>query len=755
MGTINNLSVNEILLRRKHLIYAPLRDVNAYDKTVAPLVLAMSKNIESLGFAFSVKAIDHLLRYTYDEIADFYKVLLPELKKLVAADVEYRPMYINFPDQVIEADSIELFVNAIVYYMSFGTLMPEYEKDERLPLLDKPNLTVICVEDDGNDELLGILSNLLSSKTSLSVQDKEDVEKIIVSRNDYFKALPDEIPLKENVALLGRLIIEKAAIKNAEDIQKYFTTATDVLRLIVSLSNGDISLAERTQFTHLRRPARRMIMDLLAGCNGDILEDLFKYRDEWIRIAEILHVGEYRSPKYERVVKSFKVLRNEQKPVMFAGRVEESIKCGESGVMAAASMLVNRPGEFARRLDKLIRDCKNADPILDMFESVADKVSTTVLLQVRQHFIGRAKNNAPIRVFFPKGNLAHAIVEKNNLPEIAPVTCYRVARICQNAIVKSFSETKDKMGKVFIDTEMRNYIVPFSQRSASSGAKMLVRGSSAYIGKKTNVLRSFIWWTNEANSDDGHDYYANPGRVDIDLSACILDDNFNYVSHVSYTNLRECDVGYHSGDITDGGDVNGKGVAEFIDIDINGAMEQGRYVCFQVYSFTCQHYASLPNCRFGWMEREDMRSGEIFEPSTVEMSIKLMADSTVAIPVIFDCKERKLVWLDMNLSIDRIRMNRGGNNLESNLSGTSAVCYAMMNLNKPNLYDLITLNAMARGEIVSKREDADIIFSNDTTKPMERIIEDEDSDNPKIIWREKDVTIVTAFNLDYFMGQML
>ena len=38
---------------------------------------------------------------------------------------------------------------------------------------------------------------------------------------------------------------------------------------------------------------------------------------------------------------------------------------------------------------------------------VAEKVSTPVLLQVRQHFIGR-KNAGPLRVFFPKGNLAKA-----------------------------------------------------------------------------------------------------------------------------------------------------------------------------------------------------------------------------------------------------------------------------------------------------------------------------------------------------------
>ena len=155
------------------------------------------------------------------------------------------------------------------------------------------------------------------------------------------------------------------------------------------------------------------------------------------------------------------------------------------------------------------------------------------------------------------------------------------------------------------------------------------------------------------------------------------------------------------------------------------------------------------------MEREDVDSGEIFEPTTVKMKIDLTAEGTVAIPVIFDCVERKFIWCDMNLGIERSYY--GGNNLESNLSGVTATCYAMANLNKPNIYDLAMLNAKARGNVVSDRNQADIIFSNDTTTPYEVVTEvDEDTGLERRVVKDKtNVPIVTAFDLDYFMGQLL
>ena len=740
-------ATNKILLRRKNLlIVEPINADYEQTKNEQALVVTMMKNVQSLGYTFSEELFEALSHMNRDELKVFYSDLIPALKELVGADVEYNPMYPNFPTQVAEMDGIELFINAIVHYWSFGTLMPEYEKDERLPLIDVNKMALLST--GNHEDLMEIFKNLVASKTSLSAQDKEDVTTIIKDCADYANYLPDEIPLKENVALIGKLIIEEAPVKSASAISKYFRTATDVLRLVTALSDGDISLAGKTKYRNLKRRERRMILDLLANC-GNITEDLFRYQYEWIRVAEILHPFEYNYPRYKNVNKAFDTLRNDKKPLMFGGKVQAAIL--RKDMKAAADLLKSRPGEFARQLDKVLRDSDSPAYILECFKSVAVEISAPVLLQVRQHFIGRmAETPNPVRVFFPKGNLAKAMSIKNELPAIDKTICQNVAKACRDALIEQY-KSKESLGKVYVDEEFKNYLVPFSQRSASSTNKSVVRGSQLPIKSDATAVRAFIWWT---NTSKGNGWDA--GRVDIDLSAAIYDSDWNYVEHVSYTRLRSGKMkAFHSGDITNGGSLNGKGVAEFIDVDIDAVAENGRYIVYQVYNYTGQHYSSLENCRFGWMEREDVQSGEIFEPTTVNMVMDVNAEGVTAIPVIFDCVERKFIWCDMNLGIER--SHHGGINLESNISGVTATCYAMTHLNKPNIYDLAMLNAMARGTVVTDRNEADIIFSNDTTVPFEIVVEkDETTGEEKRVVKDKvDVPIITSFDTDYFMGNLL
>lgn len=740
------IQTNKVLLRRKHLLIVEPNDVDyEQTKTEQVLVITMMKNVQSLGFTFSKELFEALSHLTRDELKVFYCDLIPALKELVGADVEYNPMYPNFPTQVAEMDDIELFINAIIHYWSFGTLMPEYEEDERFPLIDVNKMTLLST--GNHEDLMEIFKNLVSSKTSLSAQDKEDTTIIIKDCVDYVNYLPDEIPLKENVALIGKLIIEKAPIKSINAIKKYFKTATDVLRLVTALSDGDISLAKKTKYRNLKRYERRIILSLLANCK-DILEDLFRYKYEWIRIGEIIHPFEYwHWKKYNKVRGAFYILRNEKKPLMYKGEVQSAIL--RKDMVTAANLLKLRPGEFARQLDKVIRDSSNKQYVISAFSEVANEISAPVLLQVRQHFIGRnTETPNPVRVFFPKGNLAKAIVIKNELPVIDKTICVNIARICRDALVEQY-KSKESLGKVYVDKELKNYLVPFSQRSASNTNKSIVRGSQLPIKSEATAVRAFIWWTN--TEKDGYEE-----RVDIDLSAAIFDSNWNFIEHVSYTRLRSNKMkAYHSGDITSGGNPKGKGVAEFLDVDIDAVAKYGRYIVYQVYNYTGQKYCDIENCRFGWMEREDVNSGEIFEPTTVNMIMDINAEGTVAIPVIFDCVEHKFIWCDMNLGIESNRW--GGNNIESNLSGVNAVCYAMTHLNKTNIYDLAMINAIARGNVVNDRNKADIIFSNDTTVPFDVIIEKdaETGEEKNVIKSKPNVPIITAFDTDYVMGNLL
>lgn len=712
--------MNELLLRRKSKVIVTKGNVVEPDERYVVTIL---KNVEALGYTFSQELYETLLTLEKEDLNKFYLEVVPVLKNLVGADVEYNPMYPNFPESVMERDEVELYINAIIHYWSMGTLLPYEEKKERLPLFD---VTKVKVIDLGSEEdVKEIFFNICQSKTSVSKTDREDLEKIFKNMDVEF---PDEIPLKENVAFIGKLYLECSPFAKAKDIQKYFKTATDVLRLITAISNGDMSLAENTQYKKFTRKERRIFMELLQGC-GKIEEDMLRYKNRWIRIGEIIHPASYNEKKFKKVITAFGKLRNNEKIETFAGNVSKAFD--EKDYEKALELLVTRPGELARKLDLLLRSSENYLLVVNAFKNVAVNVSTPVLLQVREHFAQRCED-IKSRIFFPKGTVAKSYCVANKLPEIEKKYCDAIVRFCENALVYRYME-KDFLGNVYVSEELKRFTVPFSQRSASKAMKTISRGSRIPFADNTNAVRAFIWWTNmDETSFSKHSWDSDgDGIVDIDLSAAVFNEGWQYMDHISYTRLGSSKYNaYLSGDIVNGGPVSGNGASEFLDIDIDAVVNNGgRYVVFQVYSFNEQNFADIPRVMFGWMGREDVNSGEIYEPTTVEQRMDLAAKSTIAVPVIFDCVNREFIWCDMNVSIDREKTRYTGNNVETNLVGISAVGYNLTNVKKPNLYDLVQLHIRARGLEVANKEDADVVFD----------LEDG----------------ITPYDLDVFMGQYL
>ena len=739
---------NEILLRRRNKLNVQAMVDSNNDN--ADRAIIIMKNIESLGYTFDKNLFEYIRHITIDEQNELYKELVTCLKEYTGADKTWYPMYKGFPSQIAEMDDWDLFVNAIVHYISGGTLYPKYEKDERLPLFDSPELTVIGFGTD--KDLNEIMNNLITSKTSLSETDKADMIWLIQNVGVSVNNLPDEIPFKENVAVVCKLIMDNTSeVEWYNILHKYLKTATDILRFVTYLSDGDVSLATNTKYKSLFRKQRRLVLRLLDNA-GNIEEDMKRYTSKWIKVGEILHAGEYK--QYNNAYTAFDKLRNNGKIETFGGKVNKLLS--ERKIKDALVMLKNRPGELGRKLDSLLRDYPNfSSSIINTFREIAPNISVPVLLQVREHFIYRNEKNDS-RVFFPKGQLAKCYTIKNDLVPISLNVCLDIVKICGNVIIEQF-KSKEPLGKVYIDDSIKGYCVPQSQRSVSKSLKTITRGSRLPIGEDTKSCRGFIWWTN-CDKDYGYN------RVDIDLSAAILDENFRYLSHISYTNLRDAKFrGYHSADITNGGIVDGEGVCEFIDIDIDSVVKNGgRYIIYQVYSYTGQKFSNMPHAMFGWMEREDVNSGEVFEASTVEQRIDLTAETTMAIPVLFDCITKEYIWMDIAGNI--YGMNRYCANLERNLSGVSAMCYGIVKGHKPQMYGLAMLNALSRGTIVEDRNEADTIFDMNTEKPKiitEKYIEVQNEKGEVIDTRveteekEKDCRIISPYDLDIWMSEML
>lgn len=208
-----------------------------------------------------------------------------------------------------------------------------------------------------------------------------------------------------------------------------------------------------------------------------------------------MHPGEYKC--YPKVIKAFDKLRNKGKINTFQNRLEQAFS--ENNYDTFLCLLKQRPGEFGRKLDVLLRKSEQHEEILLAFRDVAEKVSVPVLLQVREHFLYRSEEQN-VRVAFPKGSLARSHVIEIPMAPIKEEICKEVSNICEQALVSIF-QVREFMGKVYLSPEFQNYTVPFSQRSASKALHTITRGSRLKLKETTKNIRPFIWWTNEEKRD--------------------------------------------------------------------------------------------------------------------------------------------------------------------------------------------------------------------------------------------------------------
>jgi hypothetical protein len=695
--SVSRKEINELFLNKKLCITL---EKGGKSISAAPLnvVASFVRNLETLGFTVSKRLFTRFKAVDASTLATLQDEIVPVLKTMVGAHRRYKPMYPNFPQQVMEASDAELWYNAWLHYATAWVsdsikvplrYMPEYEEKERAEL--KLNEVSLKVIDLGTEEsFLEIFTQLAASNGSLSESDKELLKFFVTNYGKKLeKYIPEVVPSKENLAVIGAAVMTspQTGYLMPARLTARFKTATDVLRLACALSEGDVSLAKPTKFRKFKRYERRELLRVLEQC-GSLVEDMLRWQERWKRLAKMLHPFEYKNT-HKNCVAAFEQIVGETTFRTYDSQVEEALKAKRLGT-PLIDLLKQRPGVFARRLDHALRSAsaQKARLIADGFLKVAPQVSTPVLLQIYQHFKNRPSE--PWRAFFPKGVVAKVHVLEQALPKLTKGIGEHVSDGVRKVLVKRF-KILPPLGKVFIDEALREQLVPFSQRSASKALRTITRGSRMPL-PDSKALRFFLWWKEPKGV-----------RTDIDLGASYVSEDWGRTEQIAYYNLRNAGLkACHSGDITSAPN----GACEFIDIDVESALEAGyRYVVMAIYSFTGQPYCDLPECFAGWMGRTDVRSGEIFDARTVQDKIDLAADQRSAMPIIFDLKERKAIWADLSMTSDMRSCMTARN------TPVTKMAKAIVELNKPNLFDLFEMHAQARGKVVKKRETAETVFS--------------------------------------------
>jgi hypothetical protein len=268
------------------------------------------------------------------------------------------------------------------------------------------------------------------------------------------------------------------------------------------------------------------------------------------------------------------------------------------------------------------------------------------------------------------------------------------------ALTKIYS-SKDKLEKVYLSENMKNYCIPVNNRSASSGYHTLPYASRVKLNTEDHsIIRLFTHWKN-----------SEKNRIDIDLSAEFYDDNFNYVTSLGWHNM---DGGkkfssYHSGDIVSAPN----GASEFIDINYVEAKEHARYVVICNYVYSGDAYKDIPECFSGVMFRKNKgKKGEIFEVSTVKYKYDLTQEtSSKNIAYVIDLKTMELIWIDCAY--------HHSPSFALVAAGDLSLVAIMKNALKKHMsiYDLVMLHKN-HIEFVDNKEDAEVIIDDSSDSSL-------------------------------------
>jgi len=669
---------------------------------VAGFELSMfNMDLAHLGYSLDKTSMDVLRTLSINDLNQIKEDTISVLSGLLGSNKSNIPLFKNFPYDIPNAD--EYLLDRMVGFISqiglnsknaktltcghvidpsmfdlekFGAcpicqrVDEELQVENKLPDLSQvTKLKLISVVND--KEVYSLFKKLINSKTNLSTDFKSVILDVFKECGSSIKGLlPRKIEIKENAAFISSLLV---GMKGADAyISSYIKTATDVLRFAVACSAGDISLASNTKFK-LTKKQKKTTMSLLNNIDKP-LEDLKRYRNEWLILSKLIHIGAFKDI-YPKAFKAIDTLRNDEKSIKtFESGIEDlvyritqeksttpkEIRVKDGLCFELSAMLSDRSGVFARRLDFILRNASvvTQKMIAVQFIETMDSSSNNVLLGLKKMLENR--NELSYRVFMPKGS---ALRMKRGSCSEGVVDHSVIVTLC-DAITKKVSERfleKGTFKNVFIDPLISKMIVPFAMRSNSSGAPAMTRGSRIKLDETTDIVRFFTQWHDVDQSVEGNEEIRK--TVDLDLSAVIYDDKFGYVDSIYYGDHHNAVEGetHYSGDIQDGSGKNGSFEAIDINIEMLKKRKNSRYVVMCLNSYLHQSFSSF-EASAGVMERTEVGGGQAFEPKTVKNRFSLSGDNKNGIPLIIDLETREMIWVDIQNNVLNHQVNNVVNN---------------------------------------------------------------------------------------------
>lgn len=670
--------------------------------------LAWASTVQSrlmqYGYMLDSQAFKDMCSMTQDEILEYHNTVIDYLSYIMGGSEPFTPLYGDFPLTVMSEHDAELLELAVGHY-SLHFVWPDIVTRSQM---DKPvafeKIKYTMLKSASKTDVQNIFTDLVGANQSLAPQDVDVITWFVQS--DQPLVFPDHgVPFKETLCTLAGLGVQDLPIKSP----------TDVLRIAVHLSGGDVSLPkvpaktfkpnkwaaelpnpkrDEFRFKKFNRKERKYLLGLLESTNPDVAEMVTK-KERWIRLGEVLHPGEYHA-QFPMAASCFTLIRGGVKgrrlvhPIRsWYSRLQMGFK---KGLTAGMEVLTERPGEFMRRMDWLVRSQKAITDTIEVmrgFSIAARGASNKVLYELYGHFLRRDK---PVtnRTVMIKG--ARKRTKLPDLPALDETTVNLVLDKVLEVLKDRFKRLPD-LGKVWIDPELKKIPIPTNMRSVDFTLKPTMRGSRIPLSNpNAKVVRPYFHWVDKL------------GTLDPDLSVTFVSqedgkrpETLNYC-HSKVNGVPTFGKSVHSGDV-----IARQGpCAEYVDIDIADAKSMGyRYAVIDVRNYGGGSLADM-NGVFGIMEREFPEANSAWTPETVVGAQACSSTASNTLLSIVDLETMEYIFLDID-STGAISAHRDQKTILD-------VVQQYSELPRFSVYHLLEMHAEARGEQVEAQETADVRF---------------------------------------------
>ena len=655
------------------------------------LIEVNSDNSESTFNVYSTTFVSNLMHYGFipnnelfsilnslskKELFNLWKQIKPALEEITGADRKMSDfvVYKNFPEEVIKMDEFEYWTKQICIYIGFPNELFVEEEKKRKPLKEKIKFKVLAPAKSNSIDL--IYDSLLASTTKWSDSQFQFIEYFLDNKENLTHISLNDFSFKIN----GIFTINEILNKNL-DISFDIKDATDVLRLAVAMSNGDLSLRTNTKFRKFKRSERRMLLSLLDKTNN--LEDDFSIRTgQWKALLRHLHPNDYnfrnvssaydslynnKCKTFESKVKQliFKVkpevkgrtkskvdLASKLKDVLSVEDVEklESLQktLSQKTNNSSTHLPKEEKNEIYNKLEKLLLTRTGylyrnfhflysvfGKQVVLTFKKVIPKLTTLQLVKFEKYI--NSINDRKKLMYAPNGNWNKVIIEDNNKTKIHTCDIALLTNSIKEELNKRLSvefpngvTLKKSTKKVFLKTN--------DQELANYG-----RGTVFDIPKNVKFIRTASFWSCVTN---GNNWFDNGWNF--------FDDDWTPKGTCCWNNERFQNknevLSIFSGDPTNSKDLDGK-ACQMIDLYLDKLENAGiRYAVWNILSYSNIPFSEANDVLASLMWGEKPMSGNTFEPSRVNMSFPLQGNNLTKYIAYIDIKERKLIYVDANLS---------------------------------------------------------------------------------------------------------